>query len=237
MASSPVLTLKDRMLPVTRTPENSQYLGDPNFYGQTVKPEQSLFEKVARYFYNSNDPLGYGPGTLEAPAGIVINPKNASLINKTVDTLKKSILKGWDIPARNRAAYENLAEALAYAQTKHPRLTGLVDRFNPSLNPINSEYNIVGKYMPEINEALISTKSVNGPQSIQDLVNTILHESRHALSNKRTPTIFNEAFGDLGFNPLGIGSLEESRAYQAGDTAGSTYQKYKNMLNSLWQNK
>jgi hypothetical protein len=179
--------------------------------------ESNIIEQFLWKMYNPTDP-GIGPMAMEAPiAAMIPTVRNLPVFQKLVQEAIQKISDNH--PFANQA----FKDALGFAQTRYPRLTGIPEAFNPVSNYIgNPEKTMVGRYMPSIKQALITQKTAAGDEAVKDIVDTIVHESRHALSDRRTPQIlYNEV----------LDNLEEKNAYRAGATGKVAYRKYQELVN------
>lgn len=195
------------------------------FYGQGMSAQPGFLESIARKFFNPSDP-GIGPQALEsAPMAMIPTIKNLPVFKQKMAEISKNLMTEWDMPERYNPKI--IADAIAFAKTRYPNITNLVEKFNPVANYSNVATQEVGRYMPDIKEALVSFKNPAGLHiSPEDIVNTAVHESRHALSHNRTPQIFWPAFeGNSAMN-----AIEESRAYGSGDTGSAAYRTFLNLL-------
>lgn len=206
-------SVESRRLPLGDTSEYEMYLQQKNRATKTpgLNRQKNLVEKLLSLLGSPDDP-GLGPSEL----GMIPTVNNLDRFLTKFAINKTKILKLWDIPERLIKDLDPVAEAVAFGQTRYPNITSKVKAFYPRVSRDLNQTE-VGKFMPEIEEALIDAKYQNKPINYEDLVNTVLHESRHALSYKRTPDIFNaEKF--FRYNSPNL-PLEEQNAYQAGATA------------------
>ncbi len=179
---------------------------DDPYYGVGMKAQPTFLEKMVRMFADPNDPIQPMPMMIPSVGNL---PVFKNLVGQALEEVSKKYPN----------APQAFKDAVAFAMSRYPKMTSMLDNINPAGNYLTRTGD-VGRYMPSINEALVSHTIPSGERPTADIVDTIMHEARHGVSNLRTPQIFNA--------PSNI--LEEKNAYQAGDTAAEAFRKYIKML-------
>ena len=177
---------------------------DP-YYGIGMSAQPSLIEKLTKLFFNPNDP-GIGPAAMEAPAGIVLNARNAEIIKNAIMRLPQDA--------------SPLEIASRFVSTKYPKLSGLTSKILRHPNTMSSKL----ASFNDLNSVLNIYKEAK--QGVPEFTNTLGHELTHAAQFKRTPEIFNE----YALPSKDIGAYwaqpSEVAAVQGGKTATDALKKF-----------
>ncbi len=179
---------------------------EDQFFGQQLKPQQSVVENILRYLYNPEDP-GIGPADLPINAGVVISEKTLPLLLKKIE--KAGGLSG---STQDAATYAN-----NYIKAKYPKIRALVDKLTQT---DTYPTGLKGNYFPDTNSIVLNKNNSPFTQ-----IDTLTHELTHALQKKRGYDFKDYIPPSVDFNNY-FNQDVEINARRAGKTALDGYAKF-----------